>query len=479
MSTVIENAEWISPRSGGVKRGNILIKEGKIEKILPSGTSPDNNYEAIDATGQLIIPGMTNAHYHSYSNLLKGTEHDLPLEVWSLYTVAYGHSLSDEDIYLAVLLGAIEMIRSGVTGCIDHFPHLPRSQAALEAYHDSGMHVSFAPMMHDVPDHHFLKLKLPVELREKLESVAPRTVSEMHDFYHDLIRNWHTRDGRIHIILGPNAPQRCSFEALDLCSHLSEEFDLKVHTHLLETLIQRDLGKVHYDGGMLAHMQNAGILNERLSVAHAIWLEVKELDLLKGRGVSVIHNPGSNMTLGSGKAPIAEFLQRGIPVGLGTDASNCGTSHSLFETMRFAAMMHRVDERAFENWPKASQTFEMATVHGANIMGYGNRRGEIREGYDADLVFLRKNTTTWSNIHDEISQLVFHENGQSIESVMIRGEWVLRNNRITAFNEQQVIERVQERAEALRINSREAVGFADRLRPYVESFYNNFYNGRK
>lgn len=478
MSFVISNAEWMD-KEGSVKAGDILIKEGKIEEIFPSGSFSGAETQKVDASGQLIIPGMTNTHYHSYSNLLKGTETDLPLELWSLYTVAYGHSLTDEDIYLAVLLGAAEMIRSGVTSCLDHFPHISRSESALEAYLDSGMHVSFAPMIHDVPDHQFLQLDLPDDIRRRMESVAPRSSAEMNDFYRELIGKWHGKDGRIQLTVGPNAPQRCSAEALELCDHLSRTYDLPIHTHLLETEIQRDYGRLHYGGGgVIKHLDQAGILDDRLTVAHAIWLDDWEMDLLKERGVSIVHNPASNMILGSGKAPIFDYLQKGFSVGLGTDASNCGTTHSLFETMKLAAMMPRIGERNPGRWPDASHVFEMSNVHGARVIGNENRKGKIQEGFDADLVFLNKNTTTWSNTHDAISQLVFHENGSSVDSVMIRGEWVLKNREITTFDECRVIERVQERAETLRENSEEAVGFADRIRVHVEKFYQHFYNGR-
>lgn len=478
MSFVISHAEWID-KEGSVKTGDLLIKEGKIDEIFPSGSySGGPETRKVDAKGQWIIPGMTNTHYHSYSNLLKGTETDLPLELWSLYTVAYGHSLTDEDIYLAVLLGATEMIRSGVTSCLDHFPHIPRSESALEAYLDSGMHVSFAPMIHDVPDHRFFQLNLPEDIKRKME-VPPRSSAEMNDFYRDLIDKWHGKEGRIQLSVGPNAPQRCSVEALELCDHLSRTYDLPIHTHLLETKIQRDYGRFHYGkGGAIAHMDQAGILDDRLTVAHAIWLDDWEVDLLKERGVSIVHNPASNMILGSGQAPVFDYLQKGFSVGLGTDASNCGTTHSLFETMKLAAMMPRMGERDPGRWLDPSQVFGMATVQGARVIGNENRKGEIKEGFDADLVFLNKNTTTWANTHDAIAQLVFHENGSSVDSVMIRGEWVMKNKEMKSFDERRVIERVQERAETLRENSAEAVEFADRIRVHVEKFYHHFYNGR-
>lgn len=476
MSTLIKNAEIMTMSSEfGTVKGSIFIENGKIAKIIQNEVPGFHSDEVIDAQSQLVIPGMTNAHYHSYSNLLKGTENGFPLEIWSLYTVAYGHSLTDEDIYLSVLLGAAEMIRSGVTGCIDHFPHLPRIEAALKAYDESGMHVSFAPMMHDVPDHQFLGVPLPDFLIKKLEAKAPISVEKMRDLYEEIILRWHGKNGRIHIILGPNAPQRCSREMLALCKDLSVQYDLKVHTHLLETKIQEEIGRNTFENGIIGLLDEVGLLNDKLSVAHAVWLYDREIELLKERNVAFVHNPASNFILGSGRAPVSTYVKNHMPVGLGTDSSNCGTSHNQFETMRLASMMQRMSNPDYTEWLTNESIFKSATVTGAEIMEYSNKRGKIEVGYDADLVFLNKNTSTWAATNDAISQLVFHENGLSIDSVMIKGNWVLQKGKILSFDEHSVIARVQQRMKQVMENTSDALEFAEELKPYFEKFYHDFY----
>ncbi|MYL34389.1 amidohydrolase family protein [Pontibacillus yanchengensis] len=477
MAILIKNAHIVTMSANqDVVEGHLLIEDGKIKKVFSYDEVllVEGIEEVVDMEWGIVIPGMTNAHYHSYSNLLKGTENHFPLEIWSLYTVAYGHSLTDEDIYLAVLLGATEMIRAGVTGCLDHFPHLSKVNAALEAYEKSGLQVSFAPMMHDVPDHQFLRVPLPNHIKAKLEENPPKSVSEMRELYESLLSTWHKKHDRIHIQLGPNAPQRCTSEMLALCRELSATHDVKVHTHLLETTIQKQMGDQAFPSGIIGLLHEAGLLNERLSVAHAIRMNEKEVEQMQARGVKMIHNPASNMILGSGKAPIMEWFTKGMKVGLGTDASNCGTSHNLFETMRLAAMLHRLDTPDYTKWPGAKDVMKMATVDGASIMGDDNHRGKIEEGYDADLVFLTKQTTALTSLHDLHSQLVFHENGQSIEAVMIKGEWVLRNNKILTFDEQQVMEQAQKRHQQILTNSKEALEFAEVLKPYFEQYYNDF-----
>ncbi|MFC7062177.1 amidohydrolase family protein [Halobacillus seohaensis] len=480
MSTLIKNAEIITMEvDKGIVKGSIFIKDGKISNIFPheKGQACPNvdATEVIDANWDIVMPGMTNAHYHSYSNLLKGTENNLPLEIWSLYTVAYGHSLTDEDIYLAVLLGAAEMIRSGVTGCIDHFPHIDRIDAALKAYEESGMQVSLAPMMQDISDEQFLDIPLPDYILEKRETKEPKSINEIRAFYKNIIKKWHKKNGKIHMMLGPNAPQRCSNDTLSLCKELSVEFDLKVHTHLLETKIQEEVGRDKYFNGLIGRLNDQDLLNDKLSVAHAVWLNDSEIEKLRDKQVSIIHNPASNMILGSGIAPISTYVKNSMRVGIGTDATNCGTTHNHFETMRLAAMVSRVSNLEYRDWLQALDVLEMATVSGANMMAYDNYRGKISRGYDADLVLLNRNTTKLAEANDLISQLVFHENGQSVDSVMIKGKWVLRNKRILAFDEQKIIERVQQRSKDIMENSRQALKMAEELEPYFDKFYQDFY----
>src|SRR5262245_61306774 len=158
----------------------------------------------------ILMPGLVNAHYHSYSTVLKGTENSLPLEAWALYTVAYGRALSEEAIRLAVLLGAAEMLRSGITACLDHFPHVRWADAALSAHEASGMRVGFAPFMHDRLDHELLDVPLPPEIRRRLDAAPRADPAGAERLYRHLVARWHGRAGRITLLLGPNAFQRCS-----------------------------------------------------------------------------------------------------------------------------------------------------------------------------------------------------------------------------------------------------------------------------
>ncbi|MCM3718637.1 amidohydrolase family protein [Fictibacillus phosphorivorans] len=479
MSTLITNAVIMTMDDDDrIIEGSVLVENGIIKKVIPHqpGSGPRiAAEETIDGSDMLIMPGMTNAHYHSYSNLLKGTTSHFPLEIWSLYTTAYGYSLEDGDITNAVLLGMIDMIKSGVTSCIDHFPHIRRSGAALKAYEAASIRVGFAPMMHDVPDHHFLPVDLPDELRRKLDEATPISVDGMRVFYHSLFEEWHGRKN-IQILLGPNAPQRCSEGMLALCKELSEQRGAHIHTHLLETRIQKEVGDAAFPDGIIGRLRDQQLLSRRLSGAHSIWIDDEEAGVLAEHGVSLVHNPVSNMMLGSGRAKIGSYLQKGMNVALGTDSSNCGISHNLFEAMRIAVIHSRQEQPDFGEWLQPKDVLNMATVGGARLLGQ-EKRGRIKQGYEADLVLLSRRSPALAVGTDLYAQLVYYENGSSVDSVMIKGEWVLKERKMVLIDEEALLRSVNERQKSLFEKSRESLSLANALEPHFTRMYKKFHSG--
>ncbi|MGP4078435.1 amidohydrolase family protein [Pseudalkalibacillus sp. R45] len=455
--------------SFGTQPGSVFVEDHQIRHILNEDDSEglkkleEQADEILDAQDMILIPGMVNAHYHSYTNMLKGTVNNLPLELWTLYTVAYGHSLEEEDIYYGVLLGCIEMMKSGVTSCLDHFPHIRHSDAALKAYEEAGMRVAFAPMMHDVPDEDFFNISIPKERNtSENKRVSP---AEMKAFYLKLLSEWHGKEGRIHVQLGPNAPQRCSSDMLKVCKALSENEELRVHMHLLETRMQRKQSQLHYPEGMITYLNDAGLLNEKLSVAHGVWLNRDELELLADRQVSIVHNPASNLLLGSGIASIPAFLKMGGNVAIGTDGSNCGTNHNLFEAMRLAVLIHRVNQ-PYSDWMTAEDVFRTATTSGARIID--SHIGKIEQFHKADMVLLNRKNTFMTPFNDPISQLVHQESGTSVHSVMVNGGWTVKNKKLVSLDENRILNEVRKRAEGMFEKSTKPLARAEKLRPYFK-----------
>jgi len=421
--------------------------------------------EVVDAAGMVLMPGLVNGHYHSYSTLLKGTQNSLPLEPWALYTAAYGRALGAEAIRLAVLLGAAEMLRNGITACLDHFPHTRHVEAALTAHEASGMRVAFAPFMHDVFDHEFLEIALPPAIRAELEAAPRSDAAGAERMYRDLVGRWRGHR-RVTIVLGPNAFQRCSRSLTDVWRRLGDELGLAAHTHLVETEAQAERGRALWPGGTVAEMERRGLLTERLSLAHGIWLAPDEAEPLARHGVTVVHNPASNLMLGSGRLALAAMLERGVPLALGTDSSNSGGPHDLFEVMRLALMLPRLEMRDPRAWPGPRQVLAMATTGSARALGLGGFLGRIERGQRADLVLIDTGRAALAGAPVTVPHLVQHGGADAVAAVMVDGAWVLRDRRILAFDERAVLERVAAISTELFAAARPGIQLAEAAAPY-------------
>lgn len=470
-SHYISNALLVLPDTDAeLQHGDVFVENGKIA-ALPAyaeerRAARERADAVFDATGMILMPGLVNAHYHSYGCALKGTCNDLPLELWALYTVAYGSALGEEAIRLAALLGAAEMVRNGVTACIDHFPHLRWADSALAGHQQSGMRVGFAPMLHDVPDWRFFALELPPEQHAQLLRSKPMTAGEFAAFFRELHQRWHDPDRRISIMLGPNAPQRCSAALRKLWRQLDEDLAPLVHTHLLETRLQARQAREQWHGGVVSLMAREGLLHDRLSVAHGIWTDAEDRERLIGHGVTLVHNPVSNCFLGSGRMPLVDYLEHGAAIALGSDSSNSAGRLDLFEAMRMALALPRLEVHDYTRWPRPRTVFEMATQGGARALGHAGELGRIAVGQLADLVLLQCEHAGMAALELGIRSLVHHAGADAVVAVMIDGAWVFRDGRIQTFDERAAVARFQGLAADLEVSAGPGVKLAEGLRPH-------------
>jgi 5-methylthioadenosine/S-adenosylhomocysteine deaminase len=381
--------------------------------------------------------------------------------------VAYGLAYGEEAVRIAILLGAAEMIRNGITACLDHFPHVRWAEAALAAHEASGMRVGFAPFMHDVFDHELLGVALPPEIRRRLDGAPRSDAAAAEALYRDLVARWQGRAGRIGILLGPNAFQRCTPALHAVWRRLAEDLDVPAHTHLLETRAQARYGRRRWPGGTVAEMERQGLLGERLSAAHGVWLLPAERELLARRGVTVVHNPASNLMLGSGRMGLVAAQAAGVPLALGTDSSNTGGPHDLFEVMRLALMLPRPDTPDPGAWPRPADILAMATRGGARALGLAGRLGELARGHRADLVLLRPRSAALGGPTLGVPQLVQHATAAAVDAVMVEGRWVFRDGRLLAFDEDAVLERAAAVGAEVAARARGDLALAAAAAPYL------------
>jgi 5-methylthioadenosine/S-adenosylhomocysteine deaminase len=222
---------------------------------------------------------------------------------------------------------------------------------------------------------------------------------------------------------------------------------------------------------MVEHIAALGLLTERFSGAHAVWLNDRDLDLMAERGAAISHNPLSNLYLGSGIAGVLQLLRRGVTVGIGSDGPNCGSTTSLFEVMKLAALVHRPSERDAERWIGPREAFRMATIGGARALGLDREIGSVEVGKRADLVMLDARAPTFVPLNDPVWQLVYGESGSAVDRVIVNGAVVFAHGRPTRFDAEALVEEADDVGRRLTARAHPALTRMSRFEPYLTDTY--------
>jgi len=241
------------------------------------------------------------------------------------------------------------------------------------------------------------------------------------------------------------------------CAALADELDLMIHIHVLETRMQAVSGQQMYGKTLPEHMDAIGFLSPRVCFEHGIWLTPSDLELVRDRGVTVVHNPVSNMKLGSGIAPVPELLRHGVNVALGTDGMCSNDGNDMFATLKTAALLHKLWEVDYEQWLGAEEAWAIATAGGATAAGDPDGLGVIEPGRRADLVLLDLDSLVFTPLNDPLKQLALGSTTLAVSSVMVGGEWRMRDGRVTGIDEAAVL--AEGRARGGEIVARHDEGF--------------------
>ncbi|MFD2618443.1 5'-deoxyadenosine deaminase [Terrilactibacillus laevilacticus] len=412
---LIKNAEIITMnQNDDIFIGDILINEDRIEDIAPN-LSSNSVDKVIDATHRTVIPGFVQTHIHLCQTLFRGKGDDLELLDWlkkRIWPLEAAHN--EESIYYSAMLGLGEMIESGTTTIVD-METVHHTDFAFQAISQSGMRAISGKVMMDKGD------EVPVGLQENTADSIQQSV--------DLLEKWHGHDqGRIQYAFTPRFVISCTEELLKEVSSLSDHYQVKVHTHASEN--KGEIEIVEAETGMrnVVYLDHIGLANERLILAHCIWLNDEEKKIIQKRGVNVSHCPGSNLKLASGIADIPHMHQDGITLSLGADGAPCNNNLNMFNEMRLAALIHKPHHGP--TVMNAKEVFQMATIGGAKAVGMSHEIGSLEIGKKADLAILDLNQfhTYPSFDVDPISRIVYSATRADVETTIIDGKIVMENH---------------------------------------------------
>jgi 5-methylthioadenosine/S-adenosylhomocysteine deaminase len=456
---------------------DILIDDNKIASVGPQLEAA--GAEIIDANGMLVIPGFVNAHYHSHDVLARGMFEDLALEYWGTLAGPMGSRRSIAEVRARTLAGALECLHNGITTVQDMSAFSPLTDeyvnATLDAYAEAGIRVIFSVTVRDksqletIP---WIAELAPKELHEVIGAQADAPGPQM-DFVARQIERIGERGGMLRWALSPSAPQRCSPALLEAVADLSRLLRLPVYTHVYETRVQRIFSHDRlsaYGGSALQFMEAAGLLGPLVTIAHGVWPEEDELDLIGRSGTNVVLNMLSNLKLKSGVAPILAYRARGVNLALGCDNCSCSDVQSMLQVMKLFCMLSAVSSPQ-RTGVTAAEAFRAATVGGARTAGLADQVGALRPGYKADMVLIDLADPAYVPLNSAVRQLVYSDSGRSIRTVIVDGRVVVRDGRATRVDETELHSEIAELMPVVRRDVSSMRAGYDKLRPFLDEVH--------
>jgi 5-methylthioadenosine/S-adenosylhomocysteine deaminase len=428
---------------GRFEVGDLRVADGRIAEVSRRIESWPGE-QVLDCRGRMVIPGLVNAHTHSNETWHRGRYERLPMEPWLAY--AYPADLPAQDppdIYVRTLLAAMEALRCGTTSVIDVlFEPGGFTEASLDAvvraYRAVGIRATVALGMADRPD----PSRAPDPSTPPLDSLYWANLARW------AVERFHRPEEGISIALGPASPHRCTDRLLESCRSLSDEFLLGIHTHLLETRSRVVTGRRLYRRDIVEHLATIGFLGPRCCLAHAVWVSLDQMKTIAESDSIVVHNPFSNLKLGSGLCPLPALRTRGVTLALGTDGTSTNDGADLLATAKLAALLHTLWLLDAEEWPTAAEIWRMATIGGARAVG-DYTLGRLEAGARADLVLLDLGHPSFTPLNEPLLHLVFSAPAQAVDTVLVGGRTIMKGRKVLGADEGAVLAEARARAPAV------------------------------
>ncbi len=390
--------------------------------------------ELIDGRNKLLLPGFVNAHTHSSEMWQRGIIPPYPLELWIAELYEFS-PLNPEQIYLSALGTAVETILSGGTTVVDHLVIIPGQEtesvaAAIRGYREVGIRAFVGPLIQDEA--------IGSSIPTGGESVKPmphhHTTDDVMQLMDAWVQEFHRPEDGIHIMTAPTGMQLCSDELFERCAELSDRHQLCRHTHLLETKAQRMLAQEKYGRSAVPHLRDLGFLSDRTSLAHCVWLDAADIDVLVETRSTVVHNPLSNLRLGSGIAPILNYRRAGVNVAFGCDGSASNDSQDVLEAIKIGTLLHHTTDLEYRNWITPRQAIEMAAMGGATGLAIADSVGSLEVGKQADFVLYDLTNLSLLPRTDPVGLLVLGRPSSVVHSAWINGRRVVADGQITTID---------------------------------------------
>ena len=414
MRILIKNGYVVSMVSD-IKKADILIEDDRIKKI---GIINEEVDKVIDATKKAVMPGLINAHVHSAMSVFRGYNDELELMNWLKEMWKVEDRMKKEDVYYASMISGIEMLKSGTTTFNDHYFFEEQTAKVAE---DLG-----------------LRAILSRCIIGEGEDASTR-IAEAESLYNE----WHNKcNGRIKVCVGIHAPYTCPPDTIRRSLELADRLGTPVHIHYLET--QDEVNQIFetYEKSVTDYLKDLNLFNYHVILAHGVKVNDDDIEVLKNISGGIVHNPISNMKLGSGFAPVKKMRDAGISVALGTDGQGSTNTLDMFEEIKLAAYLQK---GLFGTAAaiSAKDVLEMATIEGARVLGIDSEVGSLEVGKKADIILIDLNKPHLLPRQDIYSLLAYSVNGADVDTSIIDGKIVMEDRKVLGTDEDEMKQRIE------------------------------------
>ena len=395
-----------------IKEGYILIEDERIKEV-GEGKYREKDYKIkIDAKNSIIMPGLINTHTHIPMTFLRGVADDLPLEKWLKEYIWPIESklLSKDFVYYSSLFGIAEMLLSGTTSFCDMYFFCEEIARACE---DAGIRGFITPGILEFETPYFKNSNEAIKIAE------------------EFIKNY-KNNKLIHPGIAPHSIYTCSLEALKKCREISEKYDTIMHIHLSETKNEYKEAYKKFGTSPVEYLYKNGILSEKTLAVHTVWLDDKDIEILKEKNVSISHNPESNLKLGSGIAPVNKMIDKKIKVSIGTDGTASNNNLDMFEAMRIAALLQKGVNLNPSVLP-SEEIIKMATVYASLCLNF-EEIGSIEKGKIADIIIIDIDDIPSIPLYNPYSAIAYSINSRQVKYVIVNGKIIVEKGEIKTID---------------------------------------------
>ena len=397
---------------------HVLVESDRI-KAMGSSLSPEltEGAQIIDAEGKLLMPGLINGHSHVPMTLLRNFADDMNLQTWLFDHIFPAEGkLTGEDVHWGTQLGIMEMLATGTTCFIDMYFFMDDIARAAEL---SGIRAQLSRGMTG---------------QDKGPDFSEnKSLNESIEFY----KKWNgAAGGRITGAFAPHAIYTCSPEYIGAIRDAAEKYEAPIHVHLDETKVEHEDSLKNFGKTPARHLYDLGVFDRKTVAAHCVWVTGEDLELLKEKGVSMVHNPTSNLKLASGVAPVPAAMADGVNVLLGTDGASSNNNLNMFEEINRAALIHK-GTTLNPLLISAAESLKMATVNGAKALGREDL-GIVKAGGKADLILLDLDKPHFMPLHNPISALAYSAEGSDVCLTMVDGRILYENGEFKTIDKEKV-----------------------------------------